>query len=399
MKFVCRNLSIVFAMMLFGACTSATDNRAPIKTSTRSIELSEALTPGSVLKVENLVGYVTVVAGGDKISIKASVIAGGDTDEAAKALADTVKLSLTHDGNNVTLHVDYPVATHDAYLYLPTRPEATSEHGINVFGINISPSTSRSSLTYQGHQVEIYQGQNMGVPLHVDLIVQVPVGSDTRIENHVGNMQAQQLNGNLALSNSSGDMRISDISGTLSTTTGSGDTNVSNQHGALTIRTGSGDITLDTIVGDTHITTGSGDIQASTVQAGRVEISAGSGDIALKHVSGTLKLSAGSGDISVTDPGAIADPHIACGSGDIELRGDLSALHGFDFSAGSGDISLITKQPPSVHLDVHAEDITANWPGMRNVQREHEHFSADVGDAGTGIGRISTSSGKVILSQ
>ncbi|MEO8802182.1 MAG: DUF4097 family beta strand repeat-containing protein [Rudaea sp.] len=398
MKFVCRSLCLMLAMMLLGACTSATDDGAPAKTWTRSIEHSELLTPKSVLKVENLTGYVSVIAGGDKASITASVVAGGDTDAAAKALADTIQLSVTHDGDNVTVHVDYPVATHDTYRYISNQPEATRGHGINVLGVHISSSTSRSSLTYQGHQVEVYQGSNKGVPLHVDLVVQVPVGSNTHIENHIGNMQAQKLNGNLALSNSWGDMRISDMIGTLSTTTGSGDTYVTNQHGTLTINTGSGDVTLDKIFGDTNVTAGSGDIEADSVQAGSVAISAGSGDIDLKHVSGTLKLSTGSGDVSVADPGAIADAHIQCGSGDIKLRGDLSAMHGFDLSAGSGDISLTTNQPPSMHLDVHADDITVSWPGMRNVQREHGQFSADVGDAGAGIGRITTQSGEVILS-
>ncbi|MGA7296417.1 MAG: DUF4097 family beta strand repeat-containing protein [Rhodanobacteraceae bacterium] len=389
-------LSYLLAFALLGGC--ATTMAKPDASYHRTIEQTENVTPTTRLSLENLVGHVEITQGGAKLQVHAVVVSGGGDAAQARALADTIKLSVKRDGDNLVMHVDYPVDAHERYQYIPTHPDKDQHDGITVLGIHFGSSISNTSLRYQDHQVRVYQGSDHGVPLHVDLQVQLPVGLQAQISNHVGSIHVQQINNSLSLKTDSGDISGSDLEGELAIDTGSGDSRISRQHGTLQMHTGSGDVTLKDIHGDTKVHTGSGDIDGSGLHGGMVSIHAGSGDISLASLEGSLKLETGSGDVTLSDLGATPGARISCGSGDIQLSGDLSGMHGFDMQTGSGDITLVTQQPPAVHLDISAGDIDAQWAGINHATSERRHFSGDIGSA-SATGRISTGSGDVTLKQ
>lgn len=386
---------LLLGVLLAGCASSSVEK--PNATVSKTLTHSFNAAVGSPVQIENLLGHVQIIEGGSAVTLIATVVAGGTDKAAAQALADSVKLVFDPDNNQtLRLRVDYPVGEHDTYRYIPTTGGANATQQIQVLGMDIGISTSSSSLEYQGHDVRVVRGKAQGVPLHVDLAISVPSGSQLTVNNHVGMMEAHNVHARLTLESGSGDMLVSGIRGDLSLETGSGDISISDQHGALSADTGSGDIDATRVDGKLDLDTGSGDISGKGLAGNRLAMDTGSGDIDVSAVSGALDFSTGAGDISISDPGEISEAHLDTGAGDILMRGDLSGLHAFDISAGSGDVTMTSAKPPTVHLDIEASSIAVRWPGLRNVQNAESSFSGDVGTA-SGEGHIHTSNGDVVL--
>jgi Toastrack DUF4097 len=362
------------------------------QTLTRSL----AVPAGAVVSVENLVGRMDVTQGNSQLEITATVVAGGKDQAAAEALAKTIKLSVDNSGNRVNVHVDYPVDQYDRYRYDRSPGDRSGDHDDCLFGFICGSSSS--SVDYQGQRVRIYSRHGDGAPLYVDVAVKLPAGTSADLTNHVGFIKVLEVKNNLGLHSDSGDMQGNQITGDLNAVTGSGDIGLADQNGAAVIRTGSGDVKVNDIKGSLNIHTGSGDISGGKVQGDTLETVSGSGDVILSDLTGSLNMRAGSGDIHLTDIKAHGGTTISTGSGDITLSGDLSNMTGFDLHAGSGDITLSTSQPPAVHLDITTSsgDINMHWSGVNNVTTSDDSFSGDIG-AAKATGKIHTGSGDVTL--
>jgi hypothetical protein len=374
-----RIFSVLLALALLGG-PAAVFAGQPAHTHTRTIDKSEAVTASTRISVENLVGHVEVTQGGDKLKVHATVVAGGADAAAARKLADTIKLAVKRDGDKLAIHVDYPLASHDSYRYIPTDGES-DHHGVSFLGMHFG-GRSHSSLRYQGHDVDVYRGGDEGVPLHVDLAVKLPRGTHASIDNRVGLITASHLDNVLVLKSDSGDIHADTVSGKLKA--------ISN----------AGDIEVRHIAGKAELHTNAGDITGQHVHVKRLAARTASGDIDLKDMDGEMKINTGNGDIDLRGMSQV--PHLTAhtGNGDIKIKGDLSGLRDFDLASGHGDIRLVTGQFPPVHLDIETGmgDIDVNWPDIANVKRTRHHYTGDVGDA-SGDGRIQTGMGDVTLAQ
>ena len=377
MQSTIRVLALASALVLLGGCAPPSQAR-PNKTVIKTLNNTQTIPADTRVSVENLVGHVQISQGGSELQVSATVVAGGKDQATAQALADAIKFKFSHSQNRVLIHVDYPVDEHESYQYIPTDPPEHVDDGLRVLVFNIGMSSSNSSLTYQGHDVHVYQGKSRGVPLHVDLKVKLPTDANMELINHVGRIHAQDLKNTLTLKTNSGDVSARATTGDLSVNSGSGDIRINEHHGSVNLHTGSGDVRGNGLHGDS------------------LAMKAGSGDIELKDIGGALKLGTGSGDITLDSVGKVSNAQIQCGSGDISLRGDLSGIQSFDLQTGSGDVILTTSKPPAVRLDISSADITADWTNLLNTRTSRRHFSADVG-AATGHGRIRTGSGDVTL--
>lgn len=360
----------------------------------KQLQQSVPVAAGSSVAVQNLVGEVTVTRGGPALEVNATVVAGGSDTATARALADTIRLDVQHDGDRVVVHVHYPVDAHDRYQYIPTKPQQRRDHGLTILGMHFGSSSS--DFEYQGRRVQVYQGKHRGLPLHVDLQIHLPAGVRATVDNRVGRMHAMQVQGDLTLKTASGDIDAQGITGTLDGHSGSGDLKVEGINGATNLHTGSGDVSLRNVRGDVAVATGSGDIDGGKLDGTHIKLETGSGDIKLDDLAGDLKAESGSGDIGLRDLRSVTSARVDSGSGDIRIEGDLSGLKHFDISSGSGDITLRTAQPPAVHLRANGSDIEVDWSGAQNVKTSRRHYNADFGDAG-GQGRISTGSGDIRL--
>ncbi|HET6631607.1 MAG TPA: DUF4097 family beta strand repeat-containing protein [Rhodanobacteraceae bacterium] len=391
-----RMLPALLALALLAGCASQQATR-PAHSVSKTLKASRAAPPGSSVAVENLLGHVRLSQGGPQFAVTATVVAGGDSEAAARALADSVSLALSGgNGAPLALRVNYPTNDHDSFRYVPASDDAQANPHVHVLGLDISGGSSNSSVTWQGKTVHIYRGQDRGVPLHVDLAISLPAGVHATVTNHVGPMEAHDLHAALTLHSSSGDLALSGVTGDIETRSASGDVTVSDQHGATSVHTASGDIKASRIDGDVRLHTGSGDIDGQVLHGQQLDIETGSGDIDVRGVSGALDFSTGSGDVTVADPGNVPSASLGTGSGDVVLHGDLSKLGSFDITTGSGDVTIATARPPALHLEIDSGDISVQWLNLSNVQTGQRHYSADVA-GGSGQGRIHTGNGNVVL--
>ncbi|HEX7339899.1 MAG TPA: DUF4097 family beta strand repeat-containing protein, partial [Rhodanobacteraceae bacterium] len=353
---------------------------------------------GTRVEVENLLGHITVKQGGPTFSVTATVVAGGKNQQAAQALADLVGIRVRHDHDGMVIHVHYPTDQYTSYQYVLPKGAEANKHAIHFLGMTFHGSSSISSMKYQRTHVTVYQGHDKGVPLHVDLVVSMPVDSHAKIDNRVGAIKAADLKGSLSLENDSGDITASRVSGQLQIDVDSGDTLASDITGPLKIESDSGDVTVKAVNGTTTVKADSGDIRATRLDGDQLELDSDSGDIVVSGASGTLHADADSGDVRIDGLGTVPYLKAKSDSGDIHVSGNLAGVASFKLASDSGDVTLTSSQPPAVHLDISATDIRVNWPGVRNMQSRDGHYSADIG-AATGQGRISTDSGDVTLTR
>lgn len=357
-------LPIALAMLGFASPTWADASV------TRTLNEAPAVPAGATVKVENLVGHMSVRQGAT-FKVTATVVGGGDQ---AQALADGVKLDVSSSGNQIVVHVDYPVDKYTSYRYVAQD----GSDKICVLGIICFHGNSSSSLDYQGKRVHVYRGKDDGVPLHVDVAVELPAGVKAKLTNAVGVLEASGLSNDVELDTDGGDMYAQAITGNLKAETDGGDLHVKNLKGRLDAETDGGDLFVDTATGDLHLETDGGDAHVS-------------------HAVGSLDASSDGGDLHVTDYTAGAKVTLRTDGGDLQLAGNLAATRNLDVSTDGGDATL-NVSGLSMHLDVSADggDIATHIPGASNVSTSDDHYSADVGTV-QGQGRISSDGGDVSI--
>lgn len=236
------------------------------------------------------------------------------------------------------------------------------------------------------------------LPQPFDLDISTSNG-DVEGQNLKGNIRLQTSNGDITLAavagevrlqTSAGDLRLTDIDGPLNAATSAGDVQLRNGKGAVDLRTSGGDIRaynllkdaiLKTAGGDIYVEktggnliaeTSGGDIEAREC-AGETELRTSGGDIDARGVGGSLQAQTSGGDISGTD---LNGPVTARTSGgDVELRrvngavraatsaGDVEVEitlqdfkkdHRIDIrsSAGSIRLTLPEKLPASIRAEI-----------------------------------------------
>jgi hypothetical protein len=171
---------------------------------------------------------------------------------------------------------------------------------------------------------------------HLHLTVRLPAGLAVDIEDTSGNVRLANV-GPTRMQDGSGDLEIDNVKGELSVKDGSGNVTIRKIQGPVRIEDGSGDFTIAQIVGEVIVAAdGSGSMEIADVQGNVTIGNDGSGDIGIERVSGSVKIEDdGSGNIRV----AVVEHDVTIegdGSGDInvqDVRGDFSVM-----AAGSGGV-------------------------------------------------------------
>lgn len=362
-----RNLLIVPALALVASGAWAAG-------ATRTLTASPTVPAGASVRVENLAGHMSV-SQGPVFKVTASVMAGGDN---APALAQSITLDVSSNAGQVTVHVHYPVDSHDSYRM---RSDSGSDE-FCMLGIFCFHASGRSSFGYQGRRVSVYQNGGFGTPLYVNVAVELPAGMHASLMNAAGLLQVAALDNALTLQTKGGDI---DARGT---------------HGDLTADSDGGDTHLSAIVSQNlAVNTDGGDLTGSQLQ-GTAELTTGGGDITLTGVSGGLQTASGGGDTHVSgDLSALTTLSARTGGGDLRLSGNLGALRQLDIRTGGGD-AVLHVAGLDLHLDAQAGggDVSVHLPGLANVRSSDSSFSADLGKA-AGSGTISSGGGDITVTQ
>ncbi|MGH8337626.1 MAG: hypothetical protein ACRETL_12575, partial [Gammaproteobacteria bacterium] len=213
---------------------------------TRTLYQMIAVPAGGSVKVENLVGHMTVaqesgslkvntvkgatalvqeMLGRSPLRVTATVVASGSQ---ARALADSVKLDVSTTGNQVTVHVHYPVDQYDSYLYNPPHTNANGDENYCFLGFVCVHGNGHSDVDYQGTRVQVNENGDSGAPLYVDVSVQLPADVNASFANAMGLLEANNLTNTLSLTTEGSDISLRNLTGDLTAGTSGGDMDVNN---------------------------------------------------------------------------------------------------------------------------------------------------------------------------
>lgn len=367
--------------LLCTALVALTFASASLADATVTRTLSQMVTvpaDGSV-KVENLVGHMTVtqssgpvnlnalkgtaamaaeMPGSHPLQVTATVVAGGSD---AEALAQSVKLEVTTSGNQVTVHVHYPVDQYRSYLYNP--PRTSTMHSDCFLEIFCVRGNMNSGVNYQDTNVQVNENGHTGTPLYVNVAVQLPAGVNAEFANARGVLEASNLTNRLSLNTQRGDISVQNLNGNLTATTEGADLLGTNLKGAVDVKTDGGDADLKTLSGTLRASTDGGDLQVS-------------------------------GDLT-----ALSTLYARTDGGDLRVSGDLPALRTLDAGTDGGD-AVFHVANLSMHLEVSSDggDVNVHLPDLGgNVVSKDDYFSGDIGKS-AGTGTIDSDGGDISIS-
>lgn len=337
------------------------------------------------LQVRNLAGNVTIVrSGNDQFEISARVVANAEPAAAAERLARSVRL----DVQGKRLDVTWPTSTYSS-IYTPEAPDV------------IWPL--RATIRYLDRKVILTRDRADGADLRVDLRIGVPPQGRLEVENHLGYVHAEGLDGQLDLKTSTGTITSERTRGALEASTGSSDIHVAFHRGKLSAETGSGRVRIDGSDGELEAETGTGDIRVARSR-GSLEAETGTGDISVEVFAGSLNAATGTGDIRTAEISGVTQLDAAAGSGDVYIDGDLAALQEFAVATGAGDVTVISSTEPSLRLSVETGlgELTVTGPAPTRDPKDEddaEDSDAEIVTLGRGTveGSIATGSGDVTL--
>lgn len=228
-----------------------------------------------------------------------------------------------------------------------------------------------------GRDVRV-RSSGSGFEGHADLRILVPRGQRVRLMLGVGEIDANNVDGELELST-----RVTDVTTTRT-------------KGRLSARTGSGRVVIERAEGDVSASAGSGSVELREVTGREVRASTGSGEIAGYGVTtDRFEASTGSGGVRV-ERLTSADIRASAGSGSIRL--ELAKLGDAVIRAGSGGVSLTLPNEVNVEVDISTGSggITTDFPvTMEDVRRRQ--LRGRIGTGADGRVRINTGSGSVRL--
>lgn len=317
--------------MLVAACVAGGANAAP--DTTRTLTASPAVPAGAAIAVENLLGHMTVTQG-PKFAVTATVVAGGKD---AQALSQSIKLDVTDASGKVTVHVHYPLDRYTTYRF------GTENRGNEfcVLGVCFHGSYN-ASLHYQGQRVRI---ANNGVPLRVDVAVQLPRGASAQLVNKVGLLEANGLTDTLAFGTAGGDVSATGITGN------------------VTVSTDGGDVHLKALKGSLDATTGGGDAYITDANGRVLRLQTGGGDGKLDIVTGALDANTAGGDLYVKQYTSGQSVALHTGGGDLQIAGNFAAAHAVSVDTAGGD-ATVTAERLAASVDASTGGGTLHLRGM-----------------------------------
>lgn len=337
------------------------------------------------IAVLNLAGKVQLKgSAGSDIVVRAHLVGEGDSAAEAREAAGKLELDASTSGETIEIVTRYPVNEYDDFVY---RRDTDSDGGFFDWG-------SRTTTTYLDERVSVRSG-GRGLAVHADYEILVPAGVRVIFDNKVGDISAENVDGELRLDTSSGSVDVNGGKGRVVADTGSGSIEVKNREGEVMADTGSGGVDLRDIRGNVEADTGSGGVNAFNI-TGDVRADTGSGGVDLGNITGSVWVDTGSGGVDGRNLQEVRELEIDTGSGSVELDGDFSKMKRMMIDTGSGGVRMRTKGTLNMTLQVSAGSggVRVDLPEMKNVRTGRNELEATVGN-GDGRGVIDTGSGSV----
>ena len=190
----------------------------------------------------------------------------------------------------------------------------------------------------------------------------------------------------------SGNIEIEEVTGEVRANTGSGNITFSQVEGSLDANTGSGSIRLDRTKGDANLNTGSGNIRSNGIE-GELSMNTGSGNIDVIDaiITGASSFNTGSGNAEVSLGGSLDyDMSVSTGSGD--------AILDFNGQEISGEFIMRASDKDDIRAPFSFDEAYEDERGGNYGRRGRNGYvkEAKVGSKDIQI-KISTGSGRAVV--
>lgn len=324
--------------------------------------------PGQRIEICDLAGAVRIVQGS---GTRAEVIV-------TRGGADAARLRVEQDerGGESRLHVVFPGRR---VVYSRTKPRSML-HGRGNTTITVGADGClghSGGFPLSGHRVTI-SGSGPGLRAWADLEVRLPRGFRTTFRLGVGEVVAQNVDGELTI-----DVAAASVE-------------AERTAGSLTVDTGSGSVVLRGNRGNISVDTGSGRVELSDLSGSRLKVDTGSGGVTGRNIAADdLLVDTGSGSVEIDDLRSDSIS-IDTGSGGVHV-GLLSAPRSLLVDTGSGGVTILGPADlgARVELETGSGGIQSDY-AMTVTSKEHGYLQGTIGD-GRGIIRVDTGSGGVNL--
>lgn len=187
----------------------------------------------------------------------------------------------------------------------------------------------------------------------VDVLVELPAGSDVDAKLGVGGARCTGALGACRLRSGAGDLQVE-------------------QAHSLSLKTGLGVVTAETVTGEAKLTTGSGKLQVRSV-TGPAVLKNGNGETWIGHAGSELHINSANGDIAADHAAASLTANTA--NGDIRVRELVRGTATLRSAAGRIEIGI--RPGTAARLDVHThygkirnEMTAADAPGPADEHAE-----------------------------
>jgi Putative adhesin len=170
----------------------------------------------------------------------------------------------------------------------------------------------------------------------VDVVIDLPVGSEISCDAAYADIRASGRLGDVAFKTSAGAVRLDEATD-LHVATSVGDVTVDRVAGRANVKAGSGQVRIGEIAGDAHVDSASGSTWIGTM-AGDLRASAGAGSIAVDVAAASVSARTGYGSVRI---------------GEIR-RGSIAAETGY------GDIEIGVRQGTAAWLDLQSGGTVRN---------------------------------------
>ncbi|MGH9862906.1 MAG: DUF4097 family beta strand repeat-containing protein [Candidatus Acidiferrales bacterium] len=161
--------------------------------------------------------------------------------------------------------------------------------------------------------------------LKVDYIVRVPLRFNLDVETSGGEIEVEQLQGELQAVTAGGSIRSGDISGAVRVETAGGGIYLGNLGQRAEVRTAGGGIRVGDVQGDAVLETSGGEIVAGKI-AGTGQVTTAGGDVVVRASGGDLIAETAGGQIHVGEAGGSVRAETAGGSIQLDAtRGPVQA--------------------------------------------------------------------------
>lgn len=345
---------------------------------------------------ENTAGDITIVGGaGDEIVIKLHKTAWAATQADAEAELAAIKVSVTQNGDAVTVEVERPRSVGfvnqnraDTVDFIITVPNETAVTATTSFGdVSLSGTAGEVNLKTSFGDVSVKDVQGGAVEARTDFgeVSLEDVTADRDVDAH----------------SSSGRVRLENVEA-------EGKVNLTTDFGGVEFKTGRADsLIADTSSGKVELSglsvTGTviaksdfGEVKLTQVEAGSYDLDTSSGEIMLEGVSGAVKAHTDFGDIEVTQA-EDATLDLDTNSGAITFAGSLGdGPHTLKTDFGGVKLSLPEETALDFDLSTDFGKIKSDFPITIQGEQEQTHWQGTINGGGESL-TAETSSGDISI--